>query len=130
MKGAIVLSTDAGLVPKLRDRLRELSLEYWDEPTTGELQVHDPATGLGFYFSLMEPGSELSYTEPPHYPEPGVAMPDFTTVYGYDVDCRSEEFFVRMLSELAGMTKHPIWVLDESDVLWDARNVDPGRVHL
>ena len=130
MKGATVLSTDPELVGKFGQRLREISLEYDFTREIRELQVHEPGTGLGFYFAPMWPGDEICFTEPPHYPEPGVPMPDFATVHGYGAHCRSEEFFAWMVSEVARMTEHPVWVLDQGNVLWDARNVDPSRVHL
>lgn len=71
-----------------------------------------------------------TYSDPPHFPAPGVTMPDFAQVVPYDASCHSESRFAHLVRVVAELSGKPAWVLDGNDVLWDARNVDPDRVLL
>jgi hypothetical protein len=61
---------------------------------------------------------------------PGVEAPERTRVVGCLVNCRWEDWFVRVVSILAERLPFPMWVLDGNAVLWSAADIDPDALWL
>ncbi|GEN80502.1 hypothetical protein [Actinotalea fermentans] len=136
MKSAYFLSHDPLLFEKARQAVRETGRDIWHgcELTyegDDELQVREVATDHLFTLENREdPKYGYLYKSPPHYPEPGVTMPDLETAIPYGAVCRWEDLFVRLVRVITEISGEPAWILDENGVIWDARNVDPDRVLL
>lgn len=136
MKGAFYLSFDDAIVEKLCRALGGVG-EIWEGcrvryAAPDAIQVQELGTDHLFSFDQYDDRPEYAkwYREPPHIPEPGVTVPDMTAILGYGIDCRWEDLFARLCRAVTDISGQPAWIIDENDVLWDARNVDPDRVHL
>lgn len=137
MKSAFFLSHDAALTAKLRHAVRPGGSGGWegcDLRYEGDDAVQVEEQGTDHLFTFEDyahyPAPAWTYQTPPHFPEPGVTMPDLSTVLPYGATCRWEDLFVRLVRAIAEISGEPTWILDENSVVWDARNVDPARVLL
>lgn len=137
MKSAFFFSHDASLTEKLRRAVREAGPAGWMGcdvlfESGDAVQVEQQGTDHLFTFEdcqyFREPG--WTYQTPPHFPEPGVEMPDLATVLPYGVSCRWEDLFARLVRAVTEISGQPAWILDENSVIWDALAVDPTRVRL
>lgn len=136
MKSAYLLSHDEALYTKARASIVQAGPAGWhgcDLVYDGDDIVQVVERGSDRLFTLEnreDPRHAILYQTPPHFPEPGVAMPDLSTVLPYGAWCRWEDLFVRLVRVVAEISGEPAWILDENSVIWDARNVDPTRVLL
>ena len=136
MKGAVLLTSDAEVLAKLARLLPGVSQDEWlgcdvERITADEMTLVERGSG---HRLLMYPafgnGLEWEYRNPPHVPVPGVPLPPMDSILGYNVDCRWEDLFARVVREVAEFSGEAAWVLDQSNHVWDARNVDPECVRL
>lgn len=137
MKGAFLLSFDDAIIAKVRRDLSRTGAEGWHGCTVlyeGPDAVQVQETGTDHLFSLDQyddrPDFAWAYRDPPHFPAPGVTMPDLSQVLAYGIDCRWEDLFARLVGVVAEISADAAWVLDDEAVVWDARAVDPARVRL
>lgn len=137
MKSAFYLSHDPSLIAKVHQAIRDAGAAGWEGcdvvyDGANEIQVVESGTDRLFTLEPYLDRAELAWTyrNPPHFPEPGVDMPDLATVLAYGVLCRWEDLFVRLVRTITEISGQPAWILDENSVVWDALNVDPDRVHL
>lgn len=136
MKSAYLLSNDPLFYEKARRSAMAAGSEGWfgcDLTYAGDDVVQVVERGTDHLFTLEsreDPSYAIMYQMPPHLPEPGVTMPDLASVIPYGAQCRWEDLFVRLVRAVAEISGEPAWVLDENNVVWDALNVDPDRVHL
>lgn len=131
MKGAYVVSPDAGLV----DSVVQAAAAHpgwagcevgWSEGD--QVMLRDVTTGglfLMYVSSIAFDGDGV-----PVVPLPGVELPADRPLTTYLVECRWEAQFVRTVREVAGIARGGAWVVDGSGVAWDAADVDPTRVML
>ncbi len=128
MKGALVVSQDANLVPKAvaaGEGLDGCVLDWGDD---AEVMLRD--TVSGDYFLLYGSPSGFEDDGVPLHPRQGVTLPEGSSSATYVVECRSESLFARCARWLALLAEGATWVVDGNYVAWDARSVDPGEVQL
>lgn len=137
MKSAYLLSYDRDLVAKIRGSIRASGTDRWDGyevvyegPEAIQVRVSEADERFTLDDLGHDPDVAATYRTPPHVPAAGVTMPDLAKVVAYGASCRSEAHFAHLVRVIAETSGEPAWVLDQDDVVWDARNVDPDRVHL
>ncbi|NKY40602.1 hypothetical protein [Cellulomonas septica] len=125
MKGALVLSEDAGLFGVARDVIVGRGGTAVED--TAQLRGPD-----GFLLTLFRdeyPGDD--FREQPFTPADGVEdVPQMTQAHGLPVECRSEVLFVDVVRAIAAAAGRPVWVLDNESVLWAAERLDPATISL
>ena len=125
MKGALVLSEDAGLFEVARDVIVGRGGTAVED--TAQLRGPD-----GFLLTLFRdeyPGDD--FREQPFTAADGVEdVPPLTQVHGLPVECRSEVLFVDVVRAISAAAARPVWVLDNESVLWAAERLDPATISL
>jgi hypothetical protein len=126
MKGAFLVSEDHELFDKARDVLVTLGAMYSAE--MGAVQAKDQHGHLFTLYREAEP--EWEFRVGPFTAGPGVIVPDMSLLAGYAIECNSEEYFTKIVKDVATVAGGHSWVLDGDGVLWPALDVDPARVRL
>lgn len=128
MKDAILLSFDPRLFDKARDILVARGATYYAEDGDRVVQLQNEAGQLFTLYEQSEP--EYDFRSPPFRAGPGVVIPDMSTINGYVIECRWEEWFAELVRDIAAVAEGGAWVLDDDSVVWRADGIDPRRIRL
>ena len=123
MKGATVVCWDSRFLVRAGQILRDLG--YGLVADEQFLQLREG----GRLFTMYPDGESLKYLtedlDPMEYPE--LFRDD---ARDFQVECRWEEQFCRIVRSLAEGTEGKLIVIDGDSVVWDARSLDPERISL
>ncbi len=94
------------------------------------LQLQDRSGRYFTVFGDLNPSLDWEFRDGPHIRAEGVRLPDMAAVSACFVECRWEDLFVAVIGTIARRAPHPLWVLDNADVVWAATAIDPVRLSL
>jgi len=127
MKGALLLSEEPAIFTLVIEALESHGGRVYED---AGVQLRDEEDRLIHIYPDPTPVESPSDLAEGITVRPGVRAPDFENVAVCLVDCRWEDLFSRVMKLVADAVPVPVWVLDESNVIWSAGAVDPNAVHL
>lgn len=128
MKSAFLLSTRQDLFDAARSAL--LAGPHSASANGDTVQFRDPRGRLFTMFDGPDPELDWEVREGPYILAGGAVLPDMASVAICIIECRWEDLFASVVSEIADALLAPSWVLDSNGVLWPASDVDPSRITL